>query len=90
MLLPRNIEFNLNYFSSLKAELSEIREKSTIMGGRYKHNQLLEDVRNLQDSLAQEKKTWAVDKDTMEQEMEVKKKELAKIQVGFIIELKTF
>jgi A-kinase anchor protein 13 len=67
---------------SLKAELSEIREKSTIMGGRYKHNQLLEDLRNLQESLAQEKKTWALEKDSMEQEMEAKKKELAKIQVS--------
>lgn len=51
------------------------------MGGRYKHNQLLEDLRHLQESLAQEKKSWAVEKATMEDDMEVKKKELAKIQV---------
>ena len=51
------------------------------MGGRYKHNQLLEDLRHLQESLAQEKKSWAVEKATMEEDMEVKKKELAKIQV---------
>ena len=51
------------------------------MGGRYKHNQLLEDLRHLQESLAQEKKSWAVEKASMEEDMEVKKKELAKIQV---------
>ena len=51
------------------------------MGGRYKHNQLLEDLRHLQESLAQEKKSWAHEKDAMEQDMETKKKELAKYQV---------
>jgi ribosomal protein S25 len=66
----------------LKAELSEIREKSTIMGGRYKHNQLLEDLRHLQESLAQEKKSWSQEKELMEQDMETKKRELAKYQVA--------
>ncbi len=34
-----------------------------------------------QESLAQEKKTWAIEKASMEDDMEAKKKELAKIQV---------
>jgi hypothetical protein len=73
--------FNTKLFYSLKAELSEIREKSTIMGGRYRHNQLLEDLRHHQEQLAQEKKQWAQEKENLDIEMKTKKEELAKYQV---------
>ena len=48
-----------NHFS-LKTELSEIREKSSVMGGRYKHNQQLQELRSLEERLGQEKKQWQV------------------------------
>ena len=49
----------MNCFS-LKTELSEIREKSSVMGGRYKHNQQLQELRSLEERLGLEKKQWQV------------------------------
>jgi len=51
------------------------------MGGRYRHNQLLEDLRHHQEKLAQEKKQWAQEKENLDLEMKTKKEELAKYQV---------
>ena len=70
-------------FFSVRAELSEIREKASISGGRYKQNQRFEEMRRLQDTLAREQKEWAVKKELLEQEIEVKKVEMQKYQVGF-------
>ena len=51
------------------------------MGGRYKHNQQLEELRNLQERLVKEKKAWYTEKETLELEMETKKKEMSHAQV---------
>ena len=66
---------------SIKTELSEIREKATISGGRYKQNQRFEEMRRLQETLAQEKKEWLTLKDTLDQEVQAKKAEMHKYQV---------
>eukprot|EP00094_Tigriopus_californicus_P002858 TCALIF_02756-PA protein Name:"Similar to AKAP13 A-kinase anchor protein 13 (Homo sapiens)" AED:0.12 eAED:0.12 QI:0/0.64/0.6/0.73/1/1/15/1980/1495 len=65
---------------SMKAEISEIRDRSSVMGGRYKHNQQLEELRNLQDRMVHEKRAWQKEKEAMEMEMESKKKQMAKTQ----------
>ena len=62
--------------------MSEIREKANISGGRYKQNQRFEEMRRLQDSLAQEKKEWITLRDTIEQEVQAKKAERHKYQVS--------
>ena len=69
------------YNFSIKTELSEIREKASISGGRYKQNQRFEEMRRLQETLAQEKKEWVTLKETMDQEVQAKKAEMHKYQV---------
>jgi hypothetical protein len=68
-------------FFSLKVELAELREKSTILCGRYKHNQLLEDLRTGQEKLTQEKKVWATEREAQEEELKRRIKEMNKQQV---------
>ena len=65
---------------SIKTELSEIQEKARISGGRFKQNQRFEEMRKLQDDLAQEQKEWRITKDTLEKELEAKYEEKLKIQ----------
>ena len=66
---------------SIKTELSEIREKATLSGGRYKQNQKFEEMRRLQDTLAQEKKEWNIKKQSLEAEEKEMKAKMAKDQV---------
>jgi len=65
---------------SIKTELSEIREKATLSGGRYKQNQKFEEMRRLQDTLAQEKKEWNIKKQSLEAEEKEMKAKMAKDQ----------
>ena len=65
---------------SIKTELSEIQEKARISGGRFKQNQRFEEMRKLQDDLAEEQKEWRITKDTLEKELEAKYEEKLKIQ----------
>ena len=65
---------------SIKAELSEIREKSLISGGRYKQNQRFEEMRRLQETLALEKKEWFSQRDNLEAQCEAKKAEMQRYQ----------
>lgn len=65
---------------SMRAELSEIREKANISGGRYKQNQRFEEMRRLQETLAQEQKDWLNKRDNLDQECEAKKAEMIKYQ----------
>jgi len=65
----------------LKVELAELKEKSTIMCGRYKHNQLLEDLRTGQEKLSQEKKLWVIEKESQEEELKKRIKDMSKQQV---------
>ena len=65
---------------SIKTELSEIREKSLISGGRYKQNQRFEEMRRLQETLALEKKEWLTQRDNLEAQCEAKKAEMQRCQ----------
>lgn len=70
----------ITFLNSLKTEVREIREKSSVMGGRYKQNQQLEELRYLQDNLGKEKLQWQLQKEAEEQHLELKKKEMARMQ----------
>jgi A-kinase anchor protein 13 len=48
----------------------------------YRHNQQLEELRNLQDRLTQEKEAWQREKDAEEKYIEDKKAELQRLQVS--------
>ena len=69
-------------FYSMKVELAETKERSLVMGGRYKQNQQLEELRHLQDRMAHEKRAWQLEREAAEQEMETKKRELLRTQVS--------
>jgi hypothetical protein len=53
----------------------------------YRHNQQLEELRNLQDRLTQEKEAWQREKDSEEKYIEEKKAELQRLQVRHIIDV---
>ncbi|XP_050311680.1 rho guanine nucleotide exchange factor 18 isoform X2 [Anthonomus grandis grandis] len=61
---------------SLQAQMVNLR------GGdkQYRHNQQLEELRNLQDKLSVEKASWAATKEQEEKEMEEKRQELVRLQ----------
>ncbi len=61
--------------------MAEIRERSSVSGGRYRQNQLLEELRQLQDSIGKEKLQWQLEREAAEQDMQTKRKELARTQV---------
>lgn len=50
----------------------------------YRHNQQLEELRNLQDKLTQEKETWTRERDSEMKELEEKKEQLIRLQVSII------
>lgn len=64
---------------SLQAQL--INLKGGTDSKQYRHNQQLEELRNLQDKLSVEKTAWAAMKDQEEKMLEQKKAELLSIQV---------
>eukprot|EP00096_Caligus_rogercresseyi_P000998 TRINITY_DN1159_c0_g1_i1.p1 TRINITY_DN1159_c0_g1~~TRINITY_DN1159_c0_g1_i1.p1 ORF type:complete len:1006 (+),score=351.92 TRINITY_DN1159_c0_g1_i1:327-3344(+) len=66
---------------SLKSDLNEARERVHLSGGRYKHNQQLEELRNLQEQLTHEKLDWQREVSSKEQELEENKNKLQKAQV---------
>lgn len=79
------------HFTSLetiKAELKNERDKANYSVGRYKENQRFEDMRNLQETLAQEKKEWLSQKEGLEAECEAKKAEMGKYQAEIDLGLK--
>ena len=80
-LTVNNFTIYFPFFCSIKTELSEIREKATLSGGRYKQNQKFEEMRRLQDTLAQEKKEWNIKKQSLEAEEKEMKAKMAKDQV---------
>lgn len=66
---------------SLQAQLASLK------GGpdskQYRHNQQLEELRNLQDKLSSEKAVWNANKEQEEKLLEQKKSELLRLQVRF-------
>ncbi|XP_063228955.1 rho guanine nucleotide exchange factor 18 isoform X2 [Bacillus rossius redtenbacheri] len=79
------ISQQMTSISSLQAQLSACRSQLCHDDGRerrpaYRHNQQLEELRNLQDRLSQEKETWQREKDLEEKYIEEKKLELQRLQ----------
>lgn len=48
----------------------------------YKHNQRLEELRNLQDRLTQEREQWQREKENQQKELDEREKQLLKLQVS--------
>jgi len=51
----------------------------------YRHNQQLEELRNLQDKLTQEKECWIRERDTEIKDLEEKREQLLRLQVSILI-----
>ena len=62
-----------------------MREKSYIMGGRYKQNQELEELRTLYEKFTREKRAFQMEKESVNQDIEAQKKDLAKTQVSLLM-----
>lgn len=54
----------------------------------YRHNQQLEELRNLQDKLTQEKETWMRERDSEIKDIEEKREQFLRLQVGIQFMLK--
>merc|ERR1719297_453245 len=54
---------------SIKVELHECKERATLGYGRYKHNQQLEELRNLQEQLSSERRSWQLFRDEQDREL---------------------
>lgn len=71
--------FFLFFFFSLQAQISVL--KGGCDGSKqYRHNQQLEELRNLQDKLSVEKTAWAATRDAEAKELEEKRVELVRLQ----------
>ncbi|KAK9880466.1 hypothetical protein WA026_011711 [Henosepilachna vigintioctopunctata] len=68
----------------LQAEAAALR--STDGSKQYKHNQQLEELRNLQDKLSKEKAEWTAQREQETRELEDKMKELQRVQEQIKIE----
>lgn len=82
-----HILFNCFYLGRLEAEIAILKAHSGEAPGRplYRHNQQLEELRNLQDKLQSEREVWQREKDTEMRELQQKKNELTKLKVGITI-----
>ncbi len=75
---------------SLEAQLAFCRQELNQPTGEkdrkpiYKHNQQLEELRNLQDKLTQEKEQWQRERENEQKDIDEKRKQLTKLQVKTI------
>lgn len=72
---------------SLQAQLLACKSQLTQEDGRerrpvYRHNQQLEELRNLQDRLSQEKEAWQREKENEDRDLREKRAELLRLQVS--------
>ncbi|XP_066155730.1 rho guanine nucleotide exchange factor 18 isoform X2 [Euwallacea fornicatus] len=67
---------------SLQAQMSSVKGADKL----YRHNQQLEELRNLQDKLSGEKASWAATKEQEEKELEEKRQELVRLQEQIRVE----
>ncbi|GLH14223.1 uncharacterized protein GBIM_18605 [Gryllus bimaculatus] len=79
------IHQQMTTIQSLQAQLAACRQQLVQDDGRekrptYKHNQQLEELRNLQDRLTQEREAWQRERDSEEKEIEEKRQELLRLQ----------
>lgn len=73
------------YFS-LQAQISAYQGSGNQAGSaKYKHNDQLEELRNLQDKLTGEKEAWNRERQAQEAELKQTKEELLILQVIFVI-----
>ena len=73
------------HFTSLeamRAEMAEMKDKSTWGGGKYKQNEELEKLKYLQEFLPKEERRIQLEKEHSELELEAKRKDLARVQVN--------
>lgn len=63
---------------------TSLKEKRPV----YRHNQQLEELRNLQDKLTQEKETWMRERDSEIKDLEEKREQFLRLQVGIQFMLK--
>lgn len=72
--------------SSLEAELASLKAYAGDSGRPiYRHNQQLEELRNLQDKLQSEREIWQRERDAEFKELQQKKEELSRLQVSLMI-----
>lgn len=79
------LEHSCIFCVSLQAELSTYKSRLSQDDGRehrpaYRHNQQLEELRNLQDRLTQEKEAWQREKDAEEKKAELQRLQVRNIQ----------
>lgn len=67
---------------SIKVELAECKERAALGWGRYKHNQQLEELRNLQEQLTQERRHWQVYRDEQDREISEAQDQMARMQAA--------
>jgi len=65
---------------ALKVELAECKEREALGWGRYKHNQQLEEHRNLQEQLQEDRRLWMEQKQEQEHEFRQKQEAMSKLQ----------
>lgn len=67
--------------AACKAQLSGEETRERERRPVYRHNQQLEELRNLQDKLTQEKEAWQRDRETEERDLEDRREQLLRLQV---------
>lgn len=72
------ISQQMTAIQSLQQQLVQYRDQSS--KNMYKHNDQLEELRNLQDKLQEEKTTWMRDREQQEREIEEQKQQLKAMQ----------
>ncbi|KAK7579648.1 hypothetical protein V9T40_000277 [Parthenolecanium corni] len=85
-LLSSIIAQQMTSIDSLEAQLAYCRHELNQSSGEkdrnpiYKHNQRLEELRNLQDRLTQEREQWQREKENQQKELDEREKQLLKLQ----------
>ncbi|XP_073999272.1 rho guanine nucleotide exchange factor 18 cysts isoform X5 [Rhodnius prolixus] len=76
------ISHQMTTIDSLEAELASLKAYAGDSGRPiYRHNQQLEELRNLQDKLQSEREIWQRERDAEFKELQQKKEELSRLQV---------
>ena len=72
------ISQQMTTIQSLQQQLNQFRDHAS--KGVYRHNDQLEELRNLQDKLQEEKKNWVREREAQERDLEDKRQQLKKVQ----------
>ncbi|XP_059486689.1 rho guanine nucleotide exchange factor 18-like isoform X3 [Neocloeon triangulifer] len=74
------ISHQMTTIDSMQASLSAFKHTQEDKKPVYRHNQQLEELRNLQDKLTQEREAWSRVKEAEERDLEERRSELTKLQ----------